>query len=95
MIAVTYGKFRTERLMNSVKLTINTEEAAMIIAALGFVEDNLVLDASKMDWHFVPGKPFRLSLRSAAALYLLTSYIKEAAAEARETHPFNPYIKAF
>lgn len=81
--------------MDSVKLTINTEEAAMIIAALGYVEENLALDVETMDWKFIPGKPFNLSLRSAASLYLLTSYIKVAAAEARETHPFNPYIKAF
>lgn len=81
--------------MNSVKLTINTEEAATIVAVLDFVEKNLVIDPDDMGWHFVPGKPFRLSLRSAASLYLLNGYIKEAAAEARETHPFNPYIKAF
>lgn len=81
--------------MNSVKLTISTEEAAMIVAALGFVEDNLALDVETSEWHFVPGKPFLLSIRSAASLYLLNGYIKEAAAEAREKHPFNPYIKAF
>ena len=81
--------------MDSVKLTINTEEAVMIIAALGYVEENLALDVETMDWKFIPGKPFNLSLRSAAALYLLTGYIKDAAAEAREAHPFNPYIKAF
>lgn len=81
--------------MDSVKLSITTEEAAMIVAALGFVEGNLALDASKLDWHFVPGKPFRLSVRSAAALYLLRNYIKEVAADARDFHQFNPYIKAF
>ena len=81
--------------MNSVKLTINTEEAAMIIAALGYVEDNLALDVETMDWHFVPGKPFSLSIRSAAALYLLNGYIKAATEEAIETHPFNPFIKTF
>ena len=81
--------------MNSVNLTITTEEAAMIIAALGYVEDNLALDVETMDWKFIPGKPFNLSIRSAASLYLLTGYIKEAAGEARETHPFNPYVKCF
>ena len=81
--------------MNTVKLSISTEEAAMIIAALGFVEENLVLDAKTLDWKFIPGKPFNLSLRSAAALYLLNGYIKETAAEARETHPFNPFIHVF
>ena len=81
--------------MNSVKLSITTEETEMIISALGYVEQNLTLDVQTMDWHFVPGKPFELSLRSAAALYLLIGYIKEAAAEAKETHPFNPFIKAF
>ena len=81
--------------MNSVNLTISTEEATMIIAALGFVEENLVLDDKTLDWKFIPGKPFYLSLRSAASLYLLNGYIKETAAEARETHPFNPFIKTF
>lgn len=77
------------------KLNISLEESVMITAALDYVEQNLVLDAKTMDWKLVPGKPFKLSLRSACLLYLLNGYIKEAAAEARETHPFNPYIKAF
>lgn len=78
-----------------VKLSLSIEEAAIIAACLDYVEENLTLDPSKCDWHFVPGKPFNLSVRSAASLYLLNGYIKEAAREAMETHPFNPYIKAF
>lgn len=77
------------------KLNISLEESVMITAALDYVEQNLVLDAKTMNWKFVPGKPFQLSLRSASLLYLLNGYIKEAAAEARETHPFNPYLKTF
>lgn len=67
----------------------------MISAALSFVEDNLTLDLQTMDWHFVPGKPFNLSVRSAASLYLLNGYIKERITEEKESHPFNPYIRVF
>lgn len=81
--------------MNSVKLTITTEETAIITAALGYIEKNLALDAKKMEWRFVPGKPFELSLRSAAALYMLNGYIKEAAEEARNAKPRNPYFRTF
>lgn len=78
-----------------VNLKLSTEEAALLIAALGFVEDNLSLDPSRLDWHFVPGKPFVLSLRSAGLLYLLRAYIEEKQREAIDTHPFNPCIRTF
>lgn len=79
--------------MNSFKINITTEEAALIVAALGFVEDNLTLDPVSLKWQFVPGKPFNLSLDSAGRLCLLKGYIEEAQREAIETHPFNPFIK--
>lgn len=81
--------------MNTLKLTLTTEEAALLIAALGFVEDNLSLDPARLDWHFVPGKPFSLSLHAAGLLYLLKAYVVEKQREAIETHPFNPYIRTF
>lgn len=81
--------------MTTCKLTLTTEEAALLVAALGFVEDNLSLDPARLDWHFVPGKPFVLSLRSAGLLYLLRAYIEEKQREAIDAHPFNPYIRTF
>lgn len=81
--------------MEKFNLSINQDEAVMITTALSFIEKNLCLDLETMAWHFVPGKPYNLSIKSAAALYLLNGYIKEAAAEAAEDHPFAPFIQAF
>ena len=78
-----------------VNLKLSTEEAALLVAALGFVEDNLSLDPVSLDWRFVPGKPFVLSLRSAGLLYMLRAYIEEKQREAIDAHPFNHYIKTF
>lgn len=77
------------------KLNLTLEESYMILSALRYIEDNLSLSADASEWHFVPGKPFSASLRSASSLSLLRGYVEESIREEIDYHPFNPYIKVF
>lgn len=81
--------------MNDLKINLTTDEAAQIVAALGFVRRNLVLDAEKMMWHFVPGQSINYDLAAIIELEDIMCRFSETIEEAIETHPFNPFIKTF
>lgn len=81
--------------MVSVHLTITTQEAATIVAALGFIRENLALKEDDLLFHFVPGRPLALGIGEAAALDDLFVRINDAAADAIERHPFSPYVSVF
>lgn len=77
------------------KLNLTLEESNLILNVLRYVEENLSLADDASEWHFVSGKPFSASLRSASMLYLLCAELKEAVSQGMDYHPFNPYIKTF
>jgi len=79
----------------SVKLSISIEEADLILNCFGFLKKNTVLCPDLLEWRFVGGKNFRMTIGERCRLELLSGYISEARNEAMETHPFNPYIKTF
>lgn len=81
--------------MTNFKINLTTEEAAQIVAALGFVRRNLVVDAEKMMWRFVPGQSIDYDLAAVIELEDIICRLNEAIEEAIETHPFNPCIKCF
>lgn len=81
--------------MTDFKMNLTTEEAAQIVAALGFVRRNLVVDAEKMMWRFVPGQSIDYDLAAVIQLEDMICRLNEAIEEAIETHPFNPCITCF
>lgn len=81
--------------MNHVELTITTEEASLIVAALGFIRSNMAFSAESANWRFVGGKSITYDLHQILTLEDTKSKIFEAYTEALEAHPFNPYIKTF
>lgn len=81
--------------MSTVQLIISTEEAAILVAALGFIRMNLAFNPDKALWQFVPGKSISYDLAQVISLEDMKSKIFEAYSEALETHPFNPYVKVY
>lgn len=81
--------------MTNFQLTMSTEEAALIVAALGFVRSNMAFSAESANWRFVSGKSITYDLHQILTLEDTKSKIFEAYTEAIEAHPFNPYIKTF
>lgn len=77
------------------KINLTTEEAAQIVAALGFVRRNLAVDPKKMMWHFVPGQTIEYDLAAIVNLEDIICRFNESIETAIETHPFNPYICHF
>lgn len=77
------------------KINLTTEEAAQIVAALGFVRRNLAVDAASLKWSFVPGECIAYDISALIQLEDIISRFNEAIEESIEASPFNPYIKAF
>ena len=76
----------------AVNLCISTEEARALLACLGFVRHNIVLDARSLRFRFVSGKSLELSVRQAANVDFLLDRIEEETETAINTRPFNPYF---
>lgn len=82
-------------IMTAFKINLSTEEAAQIVAALGFVRRNLAVDAEKMTWHFVPGETIEYDLAAIVNLEDIICRFNESIEEAIETSPFHPYVVDF
>lgn len=81
--------------MTDFKINLTTEEAAQIVAALGFVRRNLVVDAEKMMWRFVPGQSIDYDLAAIIELEDIICKFNDSIEEAIETSPFHPYVINF
>ena len=89
------GKSKIDCIMTAFKINLTTEEAAQIVAALGFVRRNLAVDPKKMMWHFVPGQTIEYDLAAVVNLEDIICRFNEQIEESIETSPFHPYIKVF
>ena len=89
------GKSKTNCPMTAFKINLTTEEAAQIVAALGFVRRNLVVDAEKMMWHFVPGQTIEYDLAGIVNLEDIICRFNDSIEESIETSPFHPYVINF
>lgn len=81
--------------MQHVQITITAQEAATIVAALGFIRSNLVFSADNGLWRFVSGAPLQYGIGEVIALEDLKARLFDAYTDALERHPFAPYIKAY
>lgn len=81
--------------MAAFRIKLTTAEAAQIVAALGFVRQNLAVDAATLQWSFVPGQCISYDIAALVQLEDIICRFNESIEEAIETHPFNPYIKVF
>ncbi|MEE1139056.1 MAG: hypothetical protein U0M02_11320 [Acutalibacteraceae bacterium] len=81
--------------MTAFKINLTTEEAAQIVAALGFVRRNLAVNAQKMTWLFVPGETIEYDLAAIINLEDIISRFNESIEESIETSPFHPYVVDF
>lgn len=81
--------------MTAFKINLTTEEAAQIVAALGFVRRNLAVNAASMQWSFVPGESISYDITALINLEDIISKFNDSIEEAIETHPFNPYLNHF
>lgn len=81
--------------MQHVQITITAQEAATIVAALGFIRNNLSFSADEGLWKFVPGDVIRYGLGEVVELEDLKARLFDAYTEAIEGHPFAPFIHAF
>lgn len=89
------SKSRRADIMTAFKINLSTEEAAQIVAALGFVRRNLAVDAEKMTWHFVPGETIEYDLAAIVNLEDIICRFQDSIEESIETSPFHPYIVSF
>lgn len=81
--------------MTAFKINLTTEEAAQIVAALGFVRRNLAVNTKTMKWTFVPGQVIEYDLAAIINLEDIISRFNESIEESIETSPFHPYVVDF
>ena len=81
--------------MSDFKINLTTEEAAQIVAALGFVRRNLAVDAATLQWSFVPGEVISYDFAALINLEDIICKFNEAIEESIESHPFAPFIKTY
>lgn len=81
--------------MTAFKINLTTEEAAQIVAALGFVRRNLAVNAQTLHWSFVPGECIVYDISALIQLEDIISRFNESIEEAIETSPFHPYVINF
>lgn len=81
--------------MTTFKINLTTEEAAQIVAALGFVRRNLAVDAEKMTWHFVSGETIEYDLSALVNLEDIICRFEDSIEEAIETSHLHPYVINF
>jgi hypothetical protein len=89
------GNLKTEIAMTTFKINLTTEEAAQIVAALGFVRRNLAVNTKTMKWTFVPGQVIEYDLAAIINLEDIISRFNESIEESIETSPFHPYVVDF
>lgn len=90
-----FSKSRRADIMTKFQINLTTEEAAQIVAALGFVRRNLAVDPKKMMWHFVPGQTIEYDLAAIVNLEDIICRFNESIEESIETSPFHPYVINF
>lgn len=76
--------------MTKFKINLTIDEAAQIVAALGFVRRNLAVNAQKMTWHFVPGETIEYDLAAIVNLEDIISRFNESIEESIDTSQFHP-----
>ena len=81
--------------MTDFKINLTTDEAAQIVAALGFVRRNLTLNAASLQWSFVPGEVISYDIAALINLEDIISKFNEAIEESIDSHPFAPFIQSF
>lgn len=81
--------------MTTFKINLTTEEAAQIVAALGFVRRNLAVNAATLQWSFVGGEIITYDISALIQLEDIICRFNESIEDSIEGSPFNPYIKAF
>ena len=81
--------------MTNFKINLSTEEAAQIVAALGFVRRNLAVNAQTLHWTFVPGECIDYDISALIQLEDIICKFNESIEEAIETSPFHPYVINF
>ena len=81
--------------MTAFKINLTTEEAAQIVAALGFVRRNLAVNAATLKWSFVPGEIISYDIAALINLEDIICKFNESIEEAIESHPFASFIQAF
>jgi hypothetical protein len=86
---------KTDFAMTAFKINLTTEEAAQIVAALGFVRRNLAVNTKTMKWTFVPGETIEYDLAAIVNLEDIISRFNESIEESIETSPFHPYVVDF
>jgi hypothetical protein len=81
--------------MTKFKINLSTEEAAQIVAALGFIRHNLAVNPQTMKWTFVPGQVIEYDLAAIINLEDIISRFNESIEESLESSPFHPYVINF
>lgn len=81
--------------MTNFNIDLTTEEAAQIVAALGFIRHNLAVDPQTLKWSFVPGQVIEYDLAAIISLEDIISRFNESIEESIEESPFHPYIINF
>lgn len=90
-----YFTLRRADTMTKFKINLTTEEAAQIVAALGFIRHNLAVDPQTMKWTFVPGQVIEYDLAAIINLEDIISRFNESIEESLESSPFHPYVINF
>jgi hypothetical protein len=90
-----YFTLRRAEAMTKFKINLSTEEAAQIVAALGFVRHNLAVNPQTMKWTFVPGQVIEYDLAAIINLEDIISRFNESIEESLYSSPFHPYINTF
>lgn len=90
-----FSKSRRAEIMTTFKINLTTEEAAQIVAALGFVRRNLAVNTKTMKWTFVPGQVIEYDLAAIINLEDIISRFNESIEESIESSPFHPYVVDF
>lgn len=97
MITATFMCFKFGRadIMTAFKINLTTEEAAQIVAALGFVRRNLAVNAATLQWSFVPGECIAYDISALIQLEDIICRFNDSIEESIETSPFHPYVINF
>ena len=81
--------------MTAFKINLTTEEAAQIVATLGFVRRNLFVNPKSMKWSFVSGQTIEYDLADIVNLEDIICRFNESIEDSIVTSPFHPFIKNF
>lgn len=87
--------FLASNAMQKFQVTLSAQEAATLVAALGFIRQNLIFSADDGLWKLVPGTSLSFGMSEVVMLEDLKAMIFDSYTDALERHPFAPFIKAY